>query len=133
MNAILVILLVIGGIIVFFIPVIVGKATGSHIEHVKGRTYAIFKDKEFIDTAEGKALQNIVIQLDVMGFGPYSRFGINKIKTDMSQLPEHMRTLRYTDENIKIMLNWIGLEENEHTRRVKKQQPGIGFSISGSM
>ena len=68
-----------------------------------------------------------------MGFGPYSRFGINKIKTDMSQLPEHMRTLRYTDENIKIMLNWIGLEENEHTRRVKKQQPGIGFSISGSM
>ena len=133
MNTLAVILLLIGGIVVFFIPMIVGKMTGTHMEHVKGRVWAIVKDEKFQDTEEARELQSIVFSLDAMGYGPYSRFGMMEIRSHMSKLPKHIQTLSYTDDNIKLMLKWIGVEENEHTRRVKKQQPGIGYSISGSM
>ena len=120
MNAIIVILLILGGILVFFIPTIMESLTGTQMKHVGGRTYAFIKDKKFVNTEEGLSLQSIVSVLEKDGIGPYSDSGLFRIRLFMNQtVPDYHKTMDYTDENIKIMLKWIGIEENKHTKRDK--------------
>ena len=120
MNTFLVVLLILGGILVFFVPVIMENLTGTRMKHVKGRTYAFVKEKKFIDTEEGMALQSIVAVLDKEGIGPYSDTGLFRIRLLMDKaVPDYHKTIKYTDDNIRTMLKWIGIEENNHTKREK--------------
>lgn len=132
MNVFLVIVLVIGGIFVFFIPMIMGKATGTSMK-ISGRKVFIYKEPRFEETVEGRELLIYVLVLEKQGYGPYSHFGMMQIRNHLSKLPKHQQTLNYTNDNIKIMLKMIGIEENAHTRRVPKQPEGVGFSITGSL
>ena len=120
MNVFLIILLILGGILVFFIPAIKESLTDTQMKHVKGRTYAFVKEKEYVDTEEGMALQSIVSVLEKDGIGPYSNSGLFKIRLIMNKtVPDLYKTMEYSDDNIKIMLKRIGIEENAHTKRAK--------------
>lgn len=122
----------IGGVIVFFIPMIMEKTTGQTMK-ISGRKVMIYREPRFEETVEGRELLILVLVLEKQGYGPYSYYGIMEIRNHLSKLPKHQQTLSYTNDNIKIMLRMIGIEENAHTRRVPKQKEGIGYSITGSL
>lgn len=118
MNAFLLILLLIGGVLVLFIPMIMSKATDTTMK-ISGRKVFIYKEPSFKETEEGKQLSMIVEILKSEEYGPYSKYGLSEIRNWMKSgiIRDYMQTREYTDENIKSMLKWIGVEENEYTRR----------------
>jgi hypothetical protein len=133
MNAFLLVLLLIGGVLVFFIPMIMSKATDTTMK-ISGRKVFIYKEPSFKETEEGKHLSMIIDILDVKGYGPYSNYGLSEIKRWMNSgvLPDHMKTMEYTNENIKKMLKWLGIEENENSKRTGNQNVS-DFSITRRM
>lgn len=76
----------------------------------------------------------IIDILDVKGYGPYGNYGLSEIKRWMNSgvLPDHMKTMEYTNENIKKMLKWLGIEENENSKRTGNQNVS-DFSIKRRM
>ena len=133
MNAFLLVLLLIGGVLVFFIPMIMSKATDTTMK-ISGRKVFIYKEPSFKETEEGKLLSMIIDILDVKGYGPYSNYGLSEIKRWMNSgvLLDHMKTMEYTNENIKKMLKWLGIEENENSKRTGNQNVS-DFSIKRRM
>jgi len=118
MEVFLILFLIIGGIFVFFIPMIMSKATDTTMK-ISGRKVFIYKEPSFKETEEGKHLSMIVDFLDVKGYGPYSNYGFSEIRRWMNSgaLPDHKKTMEYTNENIKKMLKWLGIEENDNSKR----------------
>jgi len=59
MNTFTVVLLLIGGVIVFFIPMIMEKTTGQ-TKKISGRKVFLYKEPNFIDTEEGRTVKMAV-------------------------------------------------------------------------
>ena len=127
------VVIVLGIGFLFFFPAIMGKMTGTHLEHINGRIYAIVKDEKYDETEEAHTILMEVYLLDKEGYGPYSHYGLFRIGEALKKLQSSGQTPNFTEKYTKDRLKLLDIKENEYTKRVKPQKAGDCYSITRSL